>query len=167
MALKKLDIEQGWFEANGVKYIVENSLSTGRFKDYEKLQHHIGFGVDFQSAFNTMKDVYEMLNKQKFADCAVKIHNYINGISQKLDDRVNPAFYMCTLFMNREGEDLTKWDEELAKRKIEDWHKEGYDVQDFFSFAVQQVTGLSLAYAEVSLSSLQAEAEAMNITTNE
>lgn len=165
--LKRLKIEDGSFEANGRKYFVETSISTGRFKEYQKLQHHVGFGVDFMSQYKTLTDVYDLLNKQKFADAAVRIHNTINGITKALDDRQHPALLMCTLFMNREGEDLSSWSEEDAVRKIEDWNKEGFDVQDFFSFAVSTVSGLFLAYEELTQTTLETIQEELNTTTSE
>ena len=40
----------------------------------------------------------------------------------------------CTLFINREDEDITVWDERLAMAKIEDWKKAGLSMSLFFSF---------------------------------
>jgi hypothetical protein len=42
---------------------------------------------------------------------------------------------MCALFCNYEGEDEKIYNEEIMKSKIEDWQKEGYDINDFFSLA--------------------------------
>ena len=164
---KKLEIIDGKFTANEVQYTVTTSLTVGRFEEYEKLQHHVGFGVDFFTMFNTLSAVYELLNKQKFADSAVKIHNTINGVSQKLENRQHPALLLCSLFMNRDGEDLTRWSDEEAIRKIEDWKKEGFDIQDFFRFAVTTVHGLSDVYESLTQSILEGVQEEMNTTTSE
>ena len=45
------------------------------------------------------------------------------------------AYYLCTLFFIKEGEDLKEWSFELADAKINDWIKENINALDFFSIA--------------------------------
>lgn len=155
MELKKISPETTEFEACGKKYIIHKSLSVNRFIEYEKLQCHVGFGVSFKAMFNTIKDTYELLNKQKFADSAVKLHNMMMGMAEKAENRTHPAMLLCALFINRDDEDLTKWDEGDALRKIKDWSDEGYDMSSFFQLGVSFVEGFREAYETLTLNTLQ------------
>ena len=87
MELKQISPETTEFMACGTHYVVHRSLSVNRFIEYEKLQCHVGFGISFKALFNTIKDTYELLNKQKFADSAVKLHNAMMGIVEKAENR--------------------------------------------------------------------------------
>ena len=154
MELKQIGVNEDSFVACGTRYLIGNSLSITRFIEYEKLQNHVGFGVSFKSLFGTLTEVYELLNKQKLADAIVKIHNAIMGIKEKGDNRTHPAMLLCALFINREDEDITKWDEADALRKIKDWGDEGYDMNSFFLLGVSFVEGFTDAYERLTLNTL-------------
>ena len=57
---------------------------------------------------------------------------------------------ICTLFISREGEDLTTYDEVLNKEKIQDWKKEGIDAENFFTLAFNSVNGFMPVYNGIS-----------------
>lgn len=160
--LKKLDLTKKSFEANGKRYYFEMDISTERFKEYEKLQAEIGFGVDFQTIFDRLKELYKLLNEQKFADSAVVAHNMMTGISRQLNKRINPALQLATLMINTKEEDRSTWSYELAEEKIADW--KDYEVQGFFQFAVSLVNGLSDAYNEIIQSTLATGTEDTSIS---
>ena len=46
-------------------------------------------------------------------------------------------------------------EKDLAEAKIQDWIDEGYDVKDFFQFAVSVVTDLRIILDEISQVSLK------------
>ena len=49
MKLKKIDFEgREIIGVSGKKYFIESELSIERFTEFEKLQSHVGFGVDFE-----------------------------------------------------------------------------------------------------------------------
>ena len=54
---------------------------------------------------------------------------------------VHPAMLICALFFVTEDEDLTKWDEQMGKQKVQDWNECGYDVNSFFRIAANLVNG--------------------------
>ena len=54
----------------------------------------------------------------------------------ELTSRYPSAYYICTLFITRENEDLSKWDFELADKKIDDWVAENIRAVDFFGLAL-------------------------------
>jgi len=164
--LKKLDLTKKSFKGkSGETYYFEKDLSTERFKEYEKLQAEVGFGVDFSTMYDRLKQLYELLNKQKFADAAVLTNNMVTGISSNLNKRINPALQMATLMINTKDEDRGVWTYEMAEEKIADWSE--YEVQGFFSFAVSLVNGLSEAYNEVILNTLEIEPLDMNTSKSE
>jgi len=111
MEVKEIDFNKP-FVANGKKYVKQTSLTVDEFKEYELLQAHVGFGMDFGSVFNRIKDVYELVNKTKFADAAVKLHNLMTGIADKVEKREHPALLICTLFLheqnNRQKEEINR-----------------------------------------------------------
>ncbi|MDB4433154.1 hypothetical protein N9166_00260 [bacterium] len=68
--------------------------------------------------------------------------NNLDSFKGELTSRYPAAYYICTLFIIREGEDLNSWNFEAADEKINDWVKENYRAVDFF--------GLALATSEES-----------------
>ena len=59
--------------------------------------------------------------------------NFNESFKGKLTSRYSPALFICTLFIFRQGEDISKdWTFEDALLKIEDWTKENIAVHDFF-----------------------------------
>ena len=163
--LKQLDPTAKSFVANGVEYFIEYELNVTRFMEYEKLQGHVAFGIDFQTMFSKLKELWETYNKQKFADGAVIIHNLMSGISRNIEKRYPPVMLLCTLFINTKDEDRTKWNEESANKKIEDWKE--YDTKGFFQLAVSLITGFGEAYNEVILNTFATVGQDMNTTKSE
>lgn len=147
--VKKIDLAQGWFMANGNKYIISNSISTERYKEYEKLEPLLTYGVGFEELFRNVKKSYELVNQQKFADAAVVLHNIMAGIKDVEDSkRIHPALTMCALVINREGEESAKYSTEMVSKKVEDWTAEGLDMIDFFILALKSIKGFRLTYLE-------------------
>lgn len=146
--LKRLPRNKPYFEANGHKYVVSDGLSVERYMKHESLTHDVGFGRTFNDLYRDQVKAYTALNEGRVADAAVIIHNIIRGMKEKIDGRSHPMLMMCALFINREDEDTTIVDEKLMAEKIEDWSREGYAIDDFFSLAWSLVQGASDAYNE-------------------
>jgi len=156
--LKKIDFEKGKIiGASKKEYFIESELSIVRFQEFEKLQSHVGFGVDFSGLVNKLKDAFEYLNKSKPADAAIVIHNAMNGIVQKLENRTHPIMEMCALFINEENEDRTEFNKDKIKQKIDDWKE--YSTNDFFQLAFNLVDNFIPIYEEISQSISQAKKE--------
>lgn len=138
------------FTANGHEYVIRTSLPLERFEIFEDTQVEVGYGVDFRSLFGQIRNSYDFLNEGRQADGAVVLYNIMNGIKNQIDKRTNPVLKLCTLFICRIDEDLTKYDEVMAKAKIEDWKKEGIATEDFFSIAFNSVNGFMPVYNQIS-----------------
>lgn len=149
------------FMANGRKYKMIDKLAIERWIQYEKLQPRITFGVGFEELFSNLGKAYAALDKQKFADAAVIIHNTMNGIKNFNDERrAHPALLMAGLFIVREDEDVTKYDEVLMLEKIEDWQKEGLNMLDFFHLSRSAIRGFNqtlIKYAQDQLNEIGEE----------
>lgn len=146
--LKRLELTQNSFEANGRKYIIHPSLSVKRFEEFEKMQIEVSWGVDFDTLFKKLKEVWEKLDKGKFAEASVVVWNLLKGISRLIEQREHPLLLLCTLFICLEDEDRRDWDEATAKEKIQDWREEGIIVSDFFGLAFNLVQGFTDGYKQ-------------------
>jgi hypothetical protein len=148
--LKRIDFSSPTIPANGKVYKFMNELSIARFKELDKLEVEFFYGFDMQQMFDKLKAAFEDLNKAKPADASVKIHNLMKGIADKVDKRENVVLRICSLYLVTEDEDVTKWSEELAKQKINDWETEGYAMTDFFSLAATSLPGFLKSYESVT-----------------
>ena len=153
------------FVANGNKYIILDKLTTARWIEYEKLQPLVTYGVTFKQLDTNHRKAFDFLNKQKFADAAVIMHNIMNGVINATDEkRIHPVLLMCSLFMVREDEDVKIFDEKYMEEKILDWHAEGIDMMDFFQFALSSIHGFRETLLKSTESQIQSISEDLNKT---
>jgi hypothetical protein len=164
MELKKLPFDKGEFTASGVKYVIKNTLTLARFVEFEKLQNHFGFGLTFEGIVKKLNESIEYANKGKGVEAWNTIFNLKEGIAYRLEDRTHPVLLLASLFIVTEDEDLTGWNELDQKVKIDNWNREGYDINDFFQLASNLVAGFLPIYNEVSLSTSQKESVRKNFT---
>ncbi len=76
------------------------------------------------------------------------MNNVLEGIARNLEGREHPMLLLCSIFIVRENEDLSKWDETIALEKIADWKAECLAVEDFFALAFSSVRGFTAHYLE-------------------
>jgi len=138
--LKQIDYSKSSFVANGVTYLVRDSLSIERYKYFEKYQITFGFARDFKSVYESLDKSIDFANKGKGVDAWNIIFNLREQLKD-LDKRAHSAMFICALFIVTEDEDLTKWDEHTAEVKISNWNEEGYDQNCFFRLAANLVPG--------------------------
>jgi hypothetical protein len=138
------------FEANGTKYIVappEKVFNLNRKAYFDTLE--IAFALNRtpsqiansfvtlysnQLALSSNTDSQSWINQQdkNLRDC-------INCLDSMKDDdygRLPKAYFLCSLFILKEGEDLALWSPKLAHEKIDDWTKENINPFDFFAIAL-------------------------------
>lgn len=155
---KAIALKERTFMANGNQYYIAEKISIDRWKEYEKLVPRLTYGVGFNEMQNALLKAYNALNSQKFADASVIIHNIMSGIKDADDEkRVPPGLMMCALIMNKEGENVGVFDEQIMLSKIEDWRAEGLDILSFFAWALTSITG----FRETYLLYIQAQAKHM------
>lgn len=144
------------FVANGRRYVVRETVAAWRFLLLEQFNTEFTLTGGIATIFSDLVEQRAALDKIKFSDVAVINNRLLNGIA-KLDEKLNYAFQVCTLFISTDGEDLRKWDQPLADQKIEDWNEAGLDAGFFLRFAVRSVPGFIAAYKSVSLLNLPQE----------
>ena len=128
MELKKIDLSQSSFEANGVTYYIKDTLSVERYRWFEKYQVTFGFAREFKQIYDMLVKSVDLANKGKGLEAWNIIFNLKEEIGKNnLDNRMHNGMYICALFIVEENEDLTSWDEQLANKKIDNWNKEGYE----------------------------------------
>ncbi len=152
MSLKKIDLQAGSFEANGKKYLIETTLSIGRYRKYEEIEIETGYGRSFKDLYDNVRQAYDDLNKSKPADASVKLYNLINGIT---DPKKKEPFVLryCALFMNTEEEERASITDDQIQAKISDWQQEGLDIDPFFQFAIHSLPGFLDRYKKLTATS--------------
>lgn len=147
--LKRLNLNEPSFTANGKTYYIEQALSIERYCEFTILEKELGYGMNFETMLKKHKQLHSMLNKQELVSASVMVDSMVKGIA-KLNEREPVQLKMCALFVNEENEDRAAWSADLYTRKIEDWKKEGIAVQDFFALASSSVSGLLESYSAIT-----------------
>lgn len=147
---KTLDPSTTEFVANGVKYYVEREgkLSIIRDRFLEKFSLYSLLGRNASVLLKELKEVYNSINAGKMADAAVKVNDLIKA-AVEIDTKHGPLLYVCTLFINREGEDRRSYELEDAKRKLADWEAEGIDSGFFLGLALSFLTSTAENWSEL------------------
>jgi len=115
--------------------------------------------------YDLLKKSVDLANKGKGLEAWNIIFNLMEEVGKNdLDNRMHNGMYICALFIVEENEDLTVWDEQLANKKIENWNKEGYDVNNFFRIAANLVNGYISTLDDIfqNTSQVAAAIETMN-----
>jgi len=141
---------------SGRKYIVYPSLTTARFEVFERLQIEMEYSVSLSAFKREVSDTYDLLNKAKPADAAVKLYNLSNGVSRIENKQPHPLLLICTLFICEESEDQATWNEADAAEKVADWS--GVDIAFFLASAKLLFRRFTTAFDTDSLNiSLESE----------
>lgn len=147
--LKRIDFESGRFIANNTLYQIEQSLTIERYCELQVLEKELGYGVNFKQMYERFQKVYDLINKQKFADAAVHINDFMRGLAQ-VQEREPVVLKICALFINYEGEDRTAFSQDMYTKKLGDWKAEGIDMRDFFRVASGSVAGYLEVYNSIT-----------------
>jgi hypothetical protein len=147
------------FEAAGCKYYIAGGFSIERYTLYEEFGLTFGLSTPFNYVFATLVDIMNKLNAHpvKLFDLSILVNKALTNVA-KLETKESYAFQVCTLFINREGEDVTTWTPELAKAKLADWNAAGLDARFFLRLAAVLVAGFTDAYALLTQNTLLSQA---------
>ena len=138
------------FEANGVKYVIappEKVFNLNRKAFFDTLEIAFALNRTPQQIANSFVTLYSNqlslssntapndwinLQDKNLRDCM----NCMDSMKDDDYNRLPKAYFLCSLFIIREGEDLSTWSPKLAHEKIEDWTKENINPYDFFAIAL-------------------------------
>lgn len=138
-----VDVETGrWqneFTANGQKYRILSPKDGMSLRRYTKLRAALSvvgsdatLGEQIQNIQQAMKLVDSIATqKTGVVQLSVILENMKQAIARS-DRNWHFSAYAATLFIIRDGEDVSKYDESLAEQKIEDWNTENINASDFF-----------------------------------
>jgi hypothetical protein len=138
------------FVANGTKYVVMSPQDCFNI-DKQMAYHNIKIAFDLNQSPTSIKqrfastldilirlfdanDIERIKLRKKLLQDAL---NNMESFKGSLTSRYPAALYLCTIFIIREGENLSSnWTFEGAKLKIDDWLMENYNPFDFFGLAL-------------------------------
>jgi hypothetical protein len=134
------------FTANGTRYYIrpiEEVWTVERMTAYQNINTIFALAktpIEIVDAFQQYKqiiiDMMTVETKAKATDKLIKhTYNMIDSVYNNLN-RYPQSLYICSLFIIRENEDVSKWSFELADEKIEDWAKANYNMSDFLALAL-------------------------------
>lgn len=138
---------------SGVVYSIQlDDVATGRFQIYERMALRLAFGLDLKGIFGSFAEIYKLGTSGDETLKAIHSMNMIayqqmNKIRDAGDDQFHDAILFCTIFCNAPGENLSKWDQDLAKQKMDDWIE--YSHRDFFLLSRSGIEGYSSALAHL------------------
>lgn len=132
------------FEANGKKFrFIKPGDPVGieKWKYYEELKIVVGSGATFSQLINGLKAHKELLAAdQPFAEIRAEAIVWADSMMKGLVDlsksRYDKAFYLCSIFIYRDGTDPYEWSYDIAEEMIKDWAVARVDEQDLFFFAM-------------------------------
>lgn len=146
------------FTANGHTYCFirpGDEIGIRKWTEYEKLKIVVGTGQTFSGIVQGYVEMNNLLGADK-AFSTIRTEAILLNDSQKkcvLDmskDRYNKAFYLCSIFIYREGDNPYYWDLNQAESYISDWLAENVSEQDLFFFAMLLIPGFNRVYQELS-----------------
>lgn len=161
--LKKLDLNEKSFIANGKLYLIENELSTERWIKQQQFQTEIGFGLSYSELRMHMKKIYELSNQNggRIGDIGRIAYNSVNGIDMMLE-RQPQILKFCALFMNTVDEDRNTITDEKISTFCEDVRKEGFVLDGFFVFVLSLIKDLAEDYKNLTQNTLKVAEEMLN-----
>lgn len=150
---KRIDMTKPSFFANGKEYFIMTSLTVSRFCEFQIIEKEVAFNMTFEGVFNEINKACDLFDEAKsfgeMAQARIMLDNLRRGVA-KLQDKEPAALKLCTLFINTADEDPAGWNQDIMTIKIADWKAEGIDIQDFFSLALNSVTGFIDIYGKMS-----------------
>lgn len=147
MMWKEIDVQSGQFVANGNTYFIQpEKITPYRFQVWQSMSLELSENATFSSLYDAFQNIFNAStqgNDMLSSNHKVAETSY-NAMQQMKDIRMSSNIHLkfCALFINRDGEDVTRWDDALVEQKLNDWKKEPFDMSVFFSLAMSQVPGL-------------------------
>jgi len=153
--------EQGRFKtrftANGNEYLILNPsepMGIERWALLEKFGIIAGTGRNFAELVDVLRRTKKLLASggdvvENNVQAILLLNSLELGIVETNQGRHPKNMFLCTLFIIRDGEDLSTWSETTASEKIEDWTAENISEHDFFLLSRLGIAGFNDAYQKI------------------
>ena len=163
------------FKANGHTYIIrtrDEGLGIVRTSEFMKMEIVNGIGMGIADVMEYIRKIKNEVNnfgrnKGNFVETGLLINALEADLMKVTRKRHAVNFMFLTLFIVRDGEDLTKWEEEDQNEKIDDWNAEGYNENDFLALGLDMVQGFAETFKRYSQQPGSQESEAGQSTSGE
>lgn len=150
------------FMANGVKYRFikpGDAIGIDKWTVYGQMKVVAGSGKTFSDLVTYFRGHKKLLGADKpFAEirtaAIIATDSMEKGILEMSKARYDQAFFLCSVFIYRDGSDPYDWSVDTATEMIADWAAERICEHDLFFFAMLLTPGLMQ-----TLNELRAEAE--------
>jgi hypothetical protein len=167
---KEIDISSGRLMAGGEEYYIQYSLSTTRYVEYLKRVPRLTFHTTFAGMYDTLSKIYTATASGN--DMIFAIHqarelswNQLDAIRRFDENEIPEIIDFCCLFLNRAGEDVSKYDAAIHEQKKQAIQQEGYEIGGFFTLAFALIQNLNAAYHKIR--SVSSPNGANDITLND
>ena len=151
---KTIDIQSGRLMAGGEEYFIQNTLSTVRYVEYLKKLPTLSFGVTFSQMYEALSKIYTFASSGNDMIYAIGqarelSWNLLSTIKRFDEREILDIVDFCSLFINKAGEDISKFDQALHDQKAAILQKEGYDHASFFTLAFSLIENYGNAYHRI------------------
>ncbi len=152
---KRIDIPSGKFKAGGETFYIQPHLSTTRYVEYLKRVPRLAYNATFRSIYDTLSKIYMTTSSGNDMIYAIQqarelSWNQLDAIKRFDENEIPDIIDFCCLFINKAGEDVSKFDSSVHEAKKEIISKEGYVVDDFFTLAFHLVESFSEGYQKLT-----------------
>jgi len=137
------------FEAGGIVYTATASLSTERYKVFQKRQVELGFNGTFREICKVHDEMWADHNANRPAAACQKLGNLRDGITYAGHGRIH-GMEVCELFFNAPDENPIIYDKNVMEAKRAAWGAAGITVDFFFLQAALRVSGFYERFTQSS-----------------
>lgn len=151
---KTIDIQSGKIQVGDRTGYIQPVLSTIRYVEYLKRVPRLTYHTTFAGMYDTLSKIYMATSAGNDMIYAVSqarelSWNQLDAIKRFDENEIPDIIDFCCLFINFDGEDVSKFDHAAHEAKKLAVHQEGYDVSSFFSLAFNLIENLPDAYRKI------------------
>jgi hypothetical protein len=132
-------------------YFVEYDINEIMLRRYEVLERFLlemNFSMTAEHLTKNIFNAMKMLKENEPNDAYVILHNIVQGITDTRTKHII-TMWVCSVFIYREGEDISDWSKQVALEKIEDW-KSSFDTGFFLQLRNRMFSGLENTWNIIS-----------------
>lgn len=140
------------FTANGRKYrrlTEDDGVGILRWSKMNAIASQAQLGLNVGQIFRILTEVQEGFVKALKGEVSsgaalfssiAKLEELKKAIKGEVERDYHIGFFLACIFIVREGEDVTKFNQEEQQAKIDDWNAEDFDARDFFGMALSEAS---------------------------